>query len=179
MNILSHYHLNLDHMKLSQFEVALTLYLQRSRHMSKVVVLLLALAVSLSSSKSNNKNVLVMVADDEGIESPLYGNPKIKTPNLQELASRSVLFKNAYTSVSSNSPSRLVIMTGLPQHQNGMYGMEHAEHHFRSFDNVKSLPRILNETKKSTGQASLARDLWPQSLSTLLATLVQSKMATI
>ena len=109
-----------------------------------IVALLLALIVSVSSYK----NVLVMVADDEGIESPLYGNPKIKTPNLQELASRSVLIKNAYTSVSSCSPSRSVIMTGLPQHQNGMYGLEHAEHHFRSFDNVKSLPRILNETKK-------------------------------
>ena len=33
--------------------------------------------------------------------------------------------------------------------------------------------------QKSTGQASLARNIWPQSLSTLLATLVQSKMAAI
>ena len=114
--------------------------MRMSLWMRMVIVLLLALTVSLSSSKSNNKNVLVMVADDEGVESPLYGNPKIKTPNLQELASRSVLFKNAYTSVSNSSPSRSVIMTGLPQHQNGMYGLEHAEHHFRSFDNIKSLP---------------------------------------
>ena len=56
--------------------------------MSKVTVLLLALSVGLSSAQSNKKNVLVMVADDEGVESPLYGNPNIKTPNLQDLASR-------------------------------------------------------------------------------------------
>ena len=27
-----------------------------------------------------------------------------------------------------------------------MYGLHHAEHHFQSFDNVQSLPRILNKT---------------------------------
>ena len=113
-----------------------------------ILVLLLALFVNLASPLSNKRNVLVMVADDEGIESPLYGNPSCKTPNLQELASRGVLFKNAYTAVSSCSPSRSAIMTGLPSHQNGMYGLEHAEHHFRSFDNVMSLPRILNATNR-------------------------------
>ena len=28
-----------------------------------------------------------------------------------------------------------------------MYGIHHSQHHFQSFDNVKSLPWILNETK--------------------------------
>lgn len=35
---------------------------------------------------------------------------------------------------------------GLPQHQNGMYGLHHAVHHFQSFDGVHSLPLILNKT---------------------------------
>lgn len=102
----------------------------------------------LSSIVQAKRNVLVMVADDEGLESPIYGNNHIKTPNLQKLAQRSVVFNHAFTSVSSCSPSRSVIMTGLPQHQNGMYGLEHAVHHFSSFDGVRSLPRILNETSK-------------------------------
>ena len=95
---------------------------------------------------AEKRNVLLMVTDDEGRESTIYGNNKIKTPNLSNLAARSILFQNAYTSVSSCSPSRSVIMTGLPQHQNGMYGLEHAFHHFQSFDQVMSLPRILNKT---------------------------------
>lgn len=99
-------------------------------------------------AQTNKKNVLLLVADDEGLESPLYGNEHIKTPNLEKLASRSVLFKHAFTSVSSCSPSRSVIMSGLPQHQNGMYGLEHAFYHFKSFDGVMSLPRILNVSNK-------------------------------
>ncbi len=35
---------------------------------------------------------------------------------------------------------------GLPQHQNGMYGLNHQVHHFMSFDDVMSLPRILNQS---------------------------------
>ena len=114
--------------------------------MNSTLVVLLTAFLLATASRSGKKNVLLMVADDEGRESPIYGNDKIKTPNLQALASRSLLFDNAYTSVSSCSPSRSVIMTGLPQHQNGMYGLEHAIQHFRSFDEVRSLPQILNKT---------------------------------
>lgn len=110
-----------------------------------IALLVVFMLVSVNDA-ADKRNVLLMVADDEGRESPIYGNDKIKTPNLQALADRSLLFDNAYTSVSSCSPSRSVIMTGLPQHQNGMYGLEHATHHFRSFDDVMSLPRILNKT---------------------------------
>ena len=114
--------------------------------MNARVGLIISVILAIVYGVAGKRNVLLMVADDEGRESPIYGNNKIKTPNLQNLAARSLLFENAYTSVSSCSPSRSVIMTGLPQHQNGMYGLEHATHHFRSFDNVMSLPRILNQT---------------------------------
>ena len=95
---------------------------------------------------AEQKNVLVLIGDDFGIQSTPYGNPVSKTPNLEALAKRSVLFKNGYTSVSSCSPSRSTILTGLPQHENGMYGLHHSVHHFQSFDGVQSLPIILNKT---------------------------------
>ena len=108
------------------------------------------LAVVLTApllAKSQQKNVLVMVGDDFGLQSSPYGNPVSKTPNLEMLAKRSLLMNNGYTSVSSCSPSRSTILTGLPQHENGMYGLHHAVHHFQSFDGVQSLPVILNRTK--------------------------------
>lgn len=74
-----------------------------------------------------------------------------KTPNLDKLASKSVIFKNAYTSVSSCSPSRSTILSGLPQHQNGMYGLHQGVHHFNSFDEVKSLPYLLKSKGLRTG----------------------------
>ncbi|XP_010138271.1 PREDICTED: N-sulphoglucosamine sulphohydrolase-like, partial [Buceros rhinoceros silvestris] len=75
----------------------------------------------------------------------------IRTPNLDALARRGVVFQNAFTSVSSCSPSRASILTGLPQHQNGMYGLHQDVHHFNSFDGVQSLPRLLNQAGIRTG----------------------------
>lgn len=40
----------------------------------------------------------------------------------------------------------MYLHSGLPQHQNGMYGLHHSFHHFQSFDPVQSLPLILNKT---------------------------------
>lgn len=54
-------------------------------------------------------------ADDGGFESGTYNNSAISTPHLDALARRSLIFRNAFTSVSSCSPSRASLLTGLPQ----------------------------------------------------------------
>ncbi len=54
-------------------------------------------------------------ADDGGFETDVYNNTVVQTPHLRALSERSVIFKNAFTSVSSCSPSRSTILTGLPQ----------------------------------------------------------------
>ena len=41
--------------------------------------------------------------------------------------------------------------SGLPQHQNGMYGLHHQVHHFNSFDAVRSLPKLLQDSGVRTG----------------------------
>lgn len=92
-----------------------------------------ALAVSCTLSQGE-RNVMVLLLDDGGFQTPIYGNTRIKTPHLDALAQRSLVFKHGYTSVSSCSPSRSAILTGLPQHQNGMYGLHGGMQHFSSFD---------------------------------------------
>lgn len=99
----------------------------------------------------SGKNVLILLVDDGGFETQVYNNSVCKTPNLNSLAARSVIFKNAFTSVSSCSPSRSVVLSGLPQHQNGMYGLYQGYHHFSSFDEVQSLPLILRKNNIHTG----------------------------
>ena len=54
-------------------------------------------------------------ADDGGFESGTYNNSAIATPHLDALARRSLVFRNAFTSVSSCSPSCASLLTGLPQ----------------------------------------------------------------
>uniref|UniRef100_A0A0K2TUT6 Sulfatase N-terminal domain-containing protein n=1 Tax=Lepeophtheirus salmonis TaxID=72036 RepID=A0A0K2TUT6_LEPSM len=101
--------------------------------------------------ESLKKNVLLMIADDLGMESGIYGNGKIVTPNIDALGKQSCVFDEAFTSVSSCSPSRSTILTGYPSHQNGMYGLHNSIHHFNSLDSVLSLPKLLTEHGFSTG----------------------------
>ncbi|XP_013388757.1 N-sulphoglucosamine sulphohydrolase [Lingula anatina] len=114
-------------------------------------LLIFLLHVTVISTVDSKKNILLIIADDAGFESQIYNNTVCKTPNLNRLAQRSVIFQKAFTSVSSCSPSRSSILTGLPQHQNGMYGLQHGVHHFHSFDGVKSLPLILRQSGIRTG----------------------------
>ena len=97
----------------------------------------------LLSATAAPRNVVLIVTDDQGQDAGCYGNPVLKTPNLDALAADGTRFKYAYCTTASCSPSRSVILTGLFNHANGQYGLEHANHHFRSFDNVKSLPVML------------------------------------
>ncbi|XP_076242988.1 N-sulfoglucosamine sulfohydrolase [Calliopsis andreniformis] len=106
---------------------------------------------NLNAVATPHKNAILLLADDGGFEMRSYLNKICQTPNLDKLAKESLLFNNAYTSVSSCSPSRSSLLTGLPNHQNGMYGLHHGIHHFNSFDNVQSLPKILKKNNIRTG----------------------------
>jgi len=91
------------------------------------------------------KNVVLIVADDHGRDLGCYGNPVIRTPNLDQLAAEGTRFEYAFCTTASCSPSRSVILTGMHNHANGQYGLQHAYHHFASFSNIKSLPVYLSE----------------------------------
>ncbi|XP_070580308.1 N-sulphoglucosamine sulphohydrolase-like isoform X2 [Ptychodera flava] len=116
----------------------------------EVFLLFSTLCVSIGNA-AEKRNVLIILADDYGFENQVYNNSVCKTPNIDKLAQQSVIFKYGYTAVSSCSPSRSSILTGLPQHQNGHYGLAHGYHHFQAFDNVKSLPLILKDHNIRTG----------------------------
>lgn len=53
--------------------------------------------------------------------------------------------------MSSCSPSRASLLTGLPAHQNGMYGLHQGYHNFQSFESVKTLPNLLRNNEIRTG----------------------------
>jgi N-sulfoglucosamine sulfohydrolase len=106
----------------------------------------------VASTVAAPRNVVLFVTDDQGQDAGCYGNPVIKTPNLDALAADGTRFTRAYCTTASCSPSRSVILTGLFNHANGQYGLEHAAHHFRSFENVRSLPVRLSEAGYRTAR---------------------------
>ena len=97
------------------------------------------------------RNVLLIVADDLGLDLGCYGNSVIRTPNLDALAKNGVRFANGYATVSSCSPSRASLYTGLYTHQSGQYGLQHAVHAQQTFGGVMSLPRLLRAAGYFTG----------------------------
>ncbi|PVD31662.1 hypothetical protein C0Q70_07080 [Pomacea canaliculata] len=109
-------------------------------------LLSLVFAVGVSAQ---NKNVLLVVAEDAGVLGE-YGKG-VTMPNLNAIGNRSVVFRYGFSSSSSSSPSRSAILTGLPPHQNGMYGLAHSIHHYSSFRNVQSLSTILSAKGIHTG----------------------------
>lgn len=115
---------------------------------SITVLILLATA---SCNSPPQRNLLLIVADDLGLEPSIYGNSACPTPHLERLAARSTLFLNAFTSVSSCSPSRASIMSGLPCHENGMYGLHHDTHHFNAFDQVRSISQLMMDNRIKSG----------------------------
>jgi N-sulfoglucosamine sulfohydrolase len=114
------------------------------------------LASSLGSSalavaQPRPKNVLVLIADDLGLNMGCYGDSQAKTPNLDRLSSEGVRFENAYCTTASCSPSRSVMLTGLYNHANGQFGLGHAEHNFWMRPNIDPLPNLLKPAGYRSG----------------------------
>jgi N-sulfoglucosamine sulfohydrolase len=117
--------------------------------MMLIHILILCACVAAVCKATNN--ILFFLVDDGGFESPLWGNTVISTPHISALASKGTLFKRAYTAVSSCSPSRSAILSGLPTHQNGMYGLHQPPGNFQSNADITSLPNLLNDAGYKTG----------------------------
>ena len=82
--------------------------------MFRLTIYLLAL-VAISPSllqAADRPNVLFIAADDLRCDLGCYGNPLVKTPNLDRLAARSLRFDRAYCQQAVCSPSRSSLMTG-------------------------------------------------------------------
>jgi N-sulfoglucosamine sulfohydrolase len=104
------------------------------------------------AAEKKRPNIVLVMTDDQGTDSlGCYGNPVIKTANMDALAAEGVRFTHAFCTHSTCSASRAVTLTGLHSHANGMYGLSHAYHHFSCFDNVKSLPVMLSKSGYRTG----------------------------
>lgn len=97
--------------------------------MKNFLVAFFALAIVSNSyaarsegNASKAPNVLFIAVDDlNDWVGCLGGNPDAKTPNIDEFASRSVLFRNAHCQVALCNPSRVSVMTGLYASTSGIY----------------------------------------------------------
>src|SRR5262245_34017176 len=119
--------------------------------MRLLALLATVLSASLAAADGPRRNVVLLIADDLGRQVGCYGDKIAKTPNIDALAQSGTRFTNAFASVASCSPSRATILTGLPTHQCGQYGLAHATHNAYTFRGVQSVPKRLKDAGYRTG----------------------------
>ncbi len=113
----------------------------------RLAIACLAVAISFqlfgSGAQGAAPNVVLIVADDLGLQLGCYGDSVVKTPHIDALSKRGTRFTRAFCTTASCSPSRSVILTGLQNHANGQLGLEHDVHHFAAYAKMKGLPSLL------------------------------------
>jgi len=109
----------------------------------------LARFVQAEPTKTGRPNILFIVSEDNGQELSCYGDPNVRTPNLDSLAKEGVMFRDAYVTQAVCSPSRSTFFTGLYPHQNGQLGL--ATHQYAMFKDFGTSYQRLKKAGYATG----------------------------
>lgn len=89
--------------------------------LSIVFVAIAVRAPAALGAESERLNIISIVTDDQGRWAMgAYGNPEIRTPNMDRIASEGALFQNAFVATPVCSPSRATFLTGLYPTQVGI-----------------------------------------------------------
>ena len=81
---------------------------------------LLVVSHIVATEAADRPNLVMIIADDMNWDDcGVYGHPSIRTPNIDRLAGEGLLFRHAYLTTNSCSPSRSSILTGKYPHNTG------------------------------------------------------------
>lgn len=103
-------------------------------------------ALAAAATGAHRPNILVCMADDAG-HMGAYGIPWVNTPAFDSIASRGILFRNAFTCNSKSAPSRACFITGRNSWQ-----LREAANHWPAFPaDIRSFPEALKDAGYYTG----------------------------
>ena len=108
--------------------------------MRKLLSLLTFLLALPAFAAEQKYNVLFIAIDDLAAGIGCYGDPIVKTPNIDKLAARAVRFEHAYCQYPLCNPSRASLMTGLRPDTTRVWDLTY---HFRQgLPNVVTIPQM-------------------------------------
>ncbi len=110
------------------------------RQFLRQLILLLPLTVIAAAADASRPNILFIAVDDLRPELGCYGNPIIKSPNIDGLARTGVVFNRAYCQQAVCSPSRSSLLTGMRPDSTKVWDLKT---HFRTaLPEVVTLPQL-------------------------------------
>ncbi len=105
-----------------------------------------------ANTSSKQPNVVLIISDDQGFpDYGFMGHNTVRTPNIDRLASQSVVFTRGYVTTALCCPSLSTLLTGLYPHQHRITGndpVNKEERHlwYEAFEQCPRLPAILSES---------------------------------
>ena len=114
------------------------------------------LSAGLPAAKAAERPNLLLIMTDNQSPSLLgaYGNTEVRTPNIDELARRGMLFERAYAASGVCSPSRAVLMTGRMPSANGVHNglpVNYPLPGYSAINEFRNLPQTLADAGYRTG----------------------------
>lgn len=127
---------------------ARSLWLKMTGFALRPTLFVLSLLILLDRAWADDRpNLLLFLADDLTFSDvACYGNPDVKTPFIDELASEGLRLTRCYNPAPACSPLRQSLYTGLYPVRNGAH-----PNHSRVYDHVRSLPHYLGALGYRTG----------------------------
>lgn len=113
----------------------------RSWHLGVLFLLATLVANELPAADAQTRpNVLFIISDDLNNMLGCYGDPLVKTPNIDRLAARGVRFDRAYCSFPLCGPSRNALLTGLYPNSTGI--LANAQIFRQTIPTQQSMPQV-------------------------------------
>ncbi len=92
--------------------------------LKEISLLCLVILMGISCTKQRRPNIVLIMADDLGYGGiGCYGNKRIQTPHLDELAKGGLLFTDFHSNGSVCTPTRAALLTGRYQQRAGLEGV--------------------------------------------------------
>jgi iduronate 2-sulfatase len=91
--------------------------------MSRILALTVVLGLTSGVQAAGKPNVLLVCVDDLKPLLGCYGDTTVRSPNIDQLAARGVLFERAYCNQAVCAPSRNALLTGLRPQTLGIYDL--------------------------------------------------------
>lgn len=144
-------------------------------------------APAIQSNQGKKPNLVLIMTDNQGPWTlGCYGNPDIRTPHIDRLATEGIRFDRAYCNNPVCSPGRATTLTGLVSSQTGVHSFipqstQIGPDAYNTIEEFPSLPKILSAngyTCGLTGKWHLGDNINPQEGFTYWFTKVQGGTST-